>query len=124
MCQILNLFEIAIRLRKEGVVPREVFGSWVIWYYEVINSPHFEQIWDEVMPDYTSDLRSIINKGISLSHTVPDENARLRDFFSHVAHILDCREVSRWLKRIEKERDELRKKKLEICSTETQKSTS
>ena len=32
VCQILNLFEMAIRLRKEVSFSPEVFGSWVIWY--------------------------------------------------------------------------------------------
>jgi hypothetical protein len=103
VCQILSLFEMAIRLRKEKVFPSGVFGSWVIWYYEVANGPHFEEIWHEAMFSYTDELRSIMNKGISLKHTVSGERTRCKGFFSYVAEFLKCKEISEWLEQVQKE---------------------
>ena len=105
VCQILNLFEMAIRLRKERIVPPEVFGSWVIWYYNVANAPHFEQIWNEVMWDYTSDLRLIMHEGVLLKNAETDEDTRLEKFFSHVSNLLKCKDIKSWTNRIQKEKE-------------------
>jgi GNAT superfamily N-acetyltransferase len=104
VCQMLNLFEMAIRLRKEKVVPPEVFGSWVIWYYNLANAPHFHTIWDQVMWDYTSDLRYIMNEGVVLAKTETQDGVRRRRFFRHVASGLKCPAIGQWLARVEAER--------------------
>ncbi len=105
VCQILNLFEMAIRLRKEGVVPPEVFGSWVIWYYNLANAPHFGEIWDEVQYDYTFELRQIMNVGVFLAETESDEEARVDKFFASVARGLKCKKIRKWTEQVRKERE-------------------
>lgn len=108
VCQILNLFEMAIRLRKDGVVPPEVFGSWVVWFHNVANAPHFEEIWNDVLWDYTPDLRAVINKAVSLKHNCLNAETRLTTFFSHVADVFDCDHIRQWPERIRKEQEQPR----------------
>jgi hypothetical protein len=86
VCQILNLFEMAIRFRKEDVMPSSVFGSWVIWYYSLGTAPHFPEIWRECRLGYTPELRQIINKAVRLSSEEPDEDIRRRLFFDFVSY--------------------------------------
>lgn len=104
VCQLLNLFEMAIRLRKERVVPPEVFGSWVVWYYDLANAAHFPTIWDRVMWNYTSDLRHIMNVGVRLATDEADDAVRRNKFFRYVADELKCPAIGQWLTRIETER--------------------
>lgn len=104
VCQILNLFEMAIRFRKEKIMPREVFGSWVVWYYNLATAPHFQQFWEDVMWDYTSDLRSILDKGISLVNMNLDEDECLSDFFLYVGDELNCKYIRQWPENIRNEK--------------------
>ena len=41
ICQMLNLFEMAYRFRVHGIMPPDVFGSWVIWIWELSGRPVF-----------------------------------------------------------------------------------
>lgn len=104
VCQNLNLFEIAIRYRQEKLIPATVFGSWVIWYYNMANAPHFADIWDDVMWDYTPELRDIMHKGVSLSKSDDDDYSRQNKFFLHVADLLECDEIRGWISLLENER--------------------
>src|SRR5262249_55875278 len=39
VCQMLNLFEMAFRFRVQGIMSPDIFGSWVIWIWELCSSP-------------------------------------------------------------------------------------
>jgi hypothetical protein len=103
VCQILNLFEMAIRFRMENVMPPSVFGSWVIWYYALGNTPHFPEIWQECRLDYAPDLRQIMNKAVELSSEEPDEDKRRRLFFDFVSEVSHCEDVKHWLDEVHSE---------------------
>ncbi len=45
ICQMLNLFEMAYRFRARGIMEAEVFGSWVIWMWELCESEVFRVFW-------------------------------------------------------------------------------
>lgn len=96
LCQILNLFEMAIRLRKEKVVPPEVFGSWVKWYFNVVESPHFEELWEELKTEYTSDLRSVLDFGLANAHSGVTYKQRADTFFTFVGKQLNCKHILNW----------------------------
>jgi len=66
VCQILNLFEMAINFRKEGIMPFEVFESWISWFSELISYPGFKEIWLELGDDYSNDLGEVLNRGLKL----------------------------------------------------------
>ncbi|NVO09103.1 MAG: GNAT family N-acetyltransferase [Bacteroidales bacterium] len=92
VCQILNLFEMSIRFKKEKVMPAEVFGSWVIWYYDLCERKNFKPIWSDVKMNYTCDLRKIIEKGICDA-----KEGRKKDFFAYVAREVNYNQIAKWL---------------------------
>lgn len=65
VCQMLNLFEMAYRFRAEGIMAPVVFGSWVIWIWELCNAPVFQQMWADTQDDlplnYVPDFRGTID---------------------------------------------------------------
>ena len=101
-CQILNLFEMAIRFRKDDIVPAEVFNSWVIWFYNLCNAPHFPELWAALKMDYTDDLGDVMNAGIELALKEPDEHARKVKFFEHVSTLPKCGSVKDLLARLDR----------------------
>lgn len=104
VCQMLNLFEIAIRFRKEKIVSPDIFSSWVIWYYTVCNAPHFPEIWDDICFDYIKDLREIMNMGVKLSLRKDlDEDQKREQFFHGVSSLLNCNVVKEWYTQVKKE---------------------
>jgi len=41
ICQTLNLFEMTIRFKKDGIVHEDVFESWEVWIFECCKSSIF-----------------------------------------------------------------------------------
>lgn len=98
VCQILNLFEMSVRFRKEKIMPPEIFGSWVIWYFDLCNRDNFIPIWKEVRLNYTCDLRRIMDKGIEIVEGDLKEEDQRKRFFEFVAEELNnCKYVKEWL---------------------------
>jgi hypothetical protein len=104
-CQMLNLFEMALRFRLQGILPSEVFGSWLIWMWEMCEARRFQEFWldDDGLPfNYIGDFREIMTLGVELSlkgEGTADE--RRQKFFHAVANQINCREIDRWLARKE-----------------------
>jgi|ERR1041385_165753 hypothetical protein len=96
VCQILNLFEMAMRFRRQKVIPSEVFASWVSWYFLVCGAPGFSAIWRNVRFDYTPDLRAILDQGVTLTQLENPDMARA-SFYRHVGELLDCPVILTWL---------------------------
>lgn len=70
ICQMLNLFEMAFRFRKENIVPADVFGSWVIWMWELCCEPRFAKMWYDaggLKYNYIGDFRDAMSKGVDLA---------------------------------------------------------
>lgn len=103
VCQMLNLFEMAVRFRAQGILPAEVFGSWVVWIWELCSCARFQTYWSDRVQDlpsnYTRDLREIVNSGVetALRTDLDPEKARKR-FFEDVADEIDCDEIGEWFK--------------------------
>lgn len=91
-CQMLNLFEMAIRFRKEKIMPAEVFVSWISWIYDLCNAPHFPEIWYDTRLNYTMDLRKIINKGVeyTISKSISDSKM---EFYKFIGGHFKCSEI-------------------------------
>lgn len=96
ICQNLNLFEMAIRFYRQKIVPEEVLGSWVMWFYDICSAPGFAVIWEDVKYDYTCDLRQIMILGLKLS-TDSTEGNSLEDFFKQVGEIIGSDAIKLWL---------------------------
>lgn len=99
VCQILNLFEMAIRFRREHIMPVDAFGSWVTWYYDVCSQRNFAPLWQTIRFNYTRDLRTVIDHGVALArqHATDSEAGRVT-FFAYVAKQLNCPVIRDWLK--------------------------
>ncbi|MDD5586952.1 MAG: hypothetical protein PHY92_08365, partial [Alphaproteobacteria bacterium] len=58
-CQQMNLFEMAVRFRVDGVLDKEVFSSWLEWFYLVAGASDFRRLWDEQKENYVSALKEV-----------------------------------------------------------------
>ncbi len=94
VCQMLNLFEMACRCRREAIIDVDIFGSWVIWIWEVCNSKHFKILWcgaDKIEFNYVEEFRELINAGLHFSNDAPPNGStvsaedRRKSFFNYVA---------------------------------------
>jgi hypothetical protein len=95
----LNLFEISMRFRLDGTIDKNVFGSWVVWYYDTLTSWRFRERWPSVRENYTTDLRRIFDDPVAkFDASIPDKE-RKQKFFNHVASVLNCDIIKRWLSR-------------------------
>src|SRR4051794_33626194 len=97
---MLNLFEMATRFRSSRVLPEDVFGSWVIWIWELCNSRQFQTFWldqDDLPSNYVRDLRDIITDGVAIAiRDERDRDQKCADFFRMVAERLNCWEIEEW----------------------------
>ncbi|MEB2778478.1 GNAT family N-acetyltransferase [Algoriphagus sp. D3-2-R+10] len=99
VCQMLNLFELAIKFRKskDKILPPDLFSSWVAWFHSLVTAPGFPIIWEDVNNHYIIDLRNIMSGGIEITkeHTNPDFIEE--KFYNFVAFVLDCDVIKYWL---------------------------
>jgi hypothetical protein len=95
--QTLNLFEMAARLRHANFFEDEVFGSWVIWYYDLLGSWYFRESWPDIRPNYTAEIRRVFDQPVRDFDPRVDDDQRRRQFFAHVAKELNCPRVKNWL---------------------------
>ncbi|MHA6287536.1 hypothetical protein [Maricaulis sp. CAU 1757] len=96
--QILNLFEIAVRLRQRRNLDSMVFGTWVSWFLEVSEMGWFRRNWPEYRLHYSPDMRGIFD---AYFRAVPDLSIpfeeRQKLFFEAAGKQMNCRTVKRWL---------------------------
>lgn len=98
VCQMLNLFEMALRFRKDKTLLPEVFGTWIAWFQLLICSPGFRIIWKDVRMDYLPELREIMDGGIQIAQKETDEDQIEEKFYLLVSSILKCDKISNWIK--------------------------
>jgi|GEM_PF-4193854 len=70
ICQILNLFEMALRFKKEGTVHEDVFLSWQAWIYDLCKSSIFLNYWylKGIRDNYIDLFKEIIDEGLFCAH--------------------------------------------------------
>lgn len=95
--QTLNLFEMAARLRRGNFFEDEVFGSWVVWYYDLLQSWYFRETWRTIRPNYTTEMRLVFDKPVESFDPQADNHVRKKQFFAHVAKVLHCPHAKNWL---------------------------
>lgn len=99
ICQMLNLFEMAYRFRVQGIMGEDVFGSWVIWMWELCSAPVFRHFWSDAhgLPaNYVKEFRALMQGGVDLQEAALDDDARRTAFFAAVADTLNCDVVEGW----------------------------
>jgi hypothetical protein len=70
ICQILNLFEMAVRFKKNGISHEDVFASWEAWIYDLCKSQIFLHYWyiEGVKDNYINLFQGIIDDGLRCCH--------------------------------------------------------
>jgi len=96
VCQVLNLFELAIKFRKDNTMPADIFGSWVAWFYLLLRAPGFPEIWEDSKWNYLPQLRSIMDGGLRIAAIEPDPVVQESRFYEYVSHLLQCDVVKDW----------------------------
>lgn len=106
ICQILNLFEMAFRFRKDNIVPRDVYGSWVIWMWELCSEPEFQNCWragDALGLNYVGEFRAIVDNGVELARATQatgsktDAEKAMNEFASSISKALgNCAVLDFW----------------------------
>jgi hypothetical protein len=94
--QILNLFEMAVRFRRQGIMPNDVFGSWVIWFYDLCSAPGFSALWPDMRWNYLPELREILTEGLTITSRHDAEAARQK-FFEFMATQFRDKSIRLWL---------------------------
>jgi len=81
LCQILNLFEMAVRHKEKGNAHEDVFASWEAWIYDLCSSKMFLHYWylDDLKSNYIPLFQEIIDSGIKLAHGDAAVNAVLSE---------------------------------------------
>ena len=115
-----NMFEVACRLRHRKIMPPEVFGSWVAWYFDTLCEWGFRAAWADLRDNYIDDLRAIFDPFMdelvqrwdqSADSTLSSHNAsavseaevkELRGrFYRHLAKLYKCPLILNWLRECE-----------------------
>lgn len=70
LCQILNLFEMAVRFKRDGIVHDDVFNSWEAWIFDLCRSEIFLRYWylEGVQDNYIQLFRKIVDEGLRCCH--------------------------------------------------------
>jgi len=70
ICQVLNLFEMAVRFKKDGIIHNDVFCSWIAWIYDLCSSEMFLHYWylDGVKENYIGPFQKVIDEGLLITH--------------------------------------------------------
>lgn len=111
----MNLFEVSARFRRQEIFEPEVFGSWVIWYFETCKEWAFRWWWPDLRLNYVAEIRNIFDIPVATFEFEQDEHGDEHDdrtseatrqdagedwqhhFFTHVALQYDCGVVATWL---------------------------
>lgn len=96
-CQMLNLFEMALKFRKEKTLLPEVFGTWIAWFKLLIYSPGFRKIWINVRMDYLPELREIMDGGLLIAQKENDEDRFEEKFYQFVSSIIKRKTFTKWV---------------------------
>ncbi len=115
VCQMLNLFEMAYRFRARGIMEAEVFGSWVIWMWELCELDVFCAFWkseDNLPANYVGGFSAAMTVGVDLRRrrAIPPQGelaterekkaaaGRKAQFFDRLAKDLNSPEIKESLK--------------------------
>jgi len=79
VCQILNVFEIAVSFRHEGKISKELFATWVSWLHELGTSQHFEDYWRDLSSHYKRGLQDMLEAAQKRLHARPPNFKQLSD---------------------------------------------
>lgn len=102
--QCLNLFEVCSNFRRNQVVDKHVYASWVAWFHEVLDQWYFRELWaGEMRENYTPDVRHIFDLGLQVYALHDDPEVRRREFYRVVSHLFGgCPIIEQWPEAVRK----------------------
>ncbi len=106
VCQMLNLFEMALKFRRDKILRPEVFGTWIAWFQLLVCAPGFPEIWKEVRMDYLPELRKIMDGGVRIALKETDEDVIEEQFYAFVSTIVKCKIITQWVEKRNAEEDD------------------
>jgi hypothetical protein len=70
LCQVLNLMEMAVRFRKNGIAHEDVYLSWEVWIFDLCKSEIFLNYWylRDLKKHYIASFQDIIEDGLNRHH--------------------------------------------------------
>ncbi len=96
VCQLLNLFELALKFRQDKTMPADIFGSWVAWFYLLLRAPGFPGIWEDTRWNYLPQLRHLLDGGLKILNTEPDPQVQESRFYEYTSFLLQCAILQQW----------------------------
>lgn len=75
-------------------MPKEVFGSWVIWYLDLCGRENFLPIWHEVRLNYIPALQSIMDNGVKITQDISEPKEQRKEFFEFVGRLIKDDELA------------------------------
>ncbi len=106
------MFEVACRLRHRKIMPPEVFGSWVAWYFDTLIEWGFRAAWADLRDNYVKELRAIfdpfmddlIARWDQSGQEPSDDDVQdlRRQFYRHLGKLYRCPLILKWLDDCEK----------------------
>jgi hypothetical protein len=92
VCQILNIFEIAISMYREATITKELFVTWIPWFLELGTAGRFAEYWKsrKLAYNYKVDLVQVMNAAIKITTSEnfnKDPELALEDFHREVSTI-------------------------------------
>jgi hypothetical protein len=105
VAQILNLFEITCRFKKQKVIEDQVFGTWVKWFFDMWFAPNFPVFWEAAQLNYTSELQGIMACGRKVRKLFDEskkpyeemEESLLKTFYTDVGTLTKNKNICMWL---------------------------
>lgn len=91
ICQILNLFEMAVRFKRSGIVHEDVFKSWEAWIFDLCKSEIFLNYWyiNGVKENYIILFQNIIEDGLRCAYSEEQIEAVISKRESGSEHCFD-----------------------------------
>ena len=74
ICQIMNLFEMAVEFSIQKHFESEIFLTWVRWFWDVGYTKKFPAIWEKIRTNYTPAMRMSLDKCIAIAKSIRDKN--------------------------------------------------
>lgn len=86
LCQILNLFEMAVRFKHNRIAHEDVFNSWKAWIFDLCRSDLFLHYWylEGIKENYIDLFQEIIDDGLRCFHGQDRVNAVLSQHTSEI----------------------------------------
>ena len=90
VCQILNLFEMAVEFVRGKLFRPDIFVTWAVWIWEIGSYENFQVIWEDTKQNYSTSLVMTIDKAISISKMEISDRDKKKKFYEYIKEKFKC----------------------------------